>query len=91
MNAIRIIDGSDSSELNSLSISQNGDWFVSSSTDKLLRVWNYDEGMSGHVGLGHSGSISRVVIAPDEQHIVSVGTEGGIFIWKVPVDVSASI
>ena len=26
----------------------------------------------------------QVRISPDEQRIISVGTEGGIFIWRVP-------
>ena len=27
---------------------------------------------------------SQVKISPDEKRIISVGTEGGIFLWKVP-------
>lgn len=32
-------------------------------------------------GVAHSGSVSRVGVTPDKTRIVSVGTEGGIFIW----------
>lgn len=33
------------------------------------------------VGTGHSGSVAAVRISPDRKIIVSVGSEGGIFIW----------
>lgn len=34
-------------------------------------------------GRGHSGTVSAVKFSPDESRIVSVGEEGGIFIWKL--------
>jgi len=84
MNAIRIIDGSDSADVNSLHVNSDGKFFVSGGADKKVNVWNYDEGSKYYVGDGHSGSVSKVRISPDEERIISVGTEGGIFLWKVP-------
>jgi WD40 repeat protein len=84
MNAIRIIDGSDAADVNSLHINSDGKFFVSAGADKKVVLWNYDEGSKYFEGSGHSGSISMVKISPDEKRIISVGTEGGIFIWKVP-------
>jgi len=86
MNAIRIIDGSDSADVNSLHVNDDGKFFVSGGADKKVNLWNYDEGSKYYVGEGHSGSVSKVRISPDETRIISVGTEGGIFIWKVPAD-----
>jgi hypothetical protein len=31
--------------------------------------------------VAHSGAVTAVAVSPDKQRIVSVGTEGGIFIW----------
>jgi len=88
MNAIRIIDGSETADVNTLHINADGRFFVSGGADKKVVLWNYDEGSRYYEGLGHSGSICRVRISPDEKRIISVGTEGGIYVWKVPPDFS---
>jgi len=84
MSAIRVVDGSDSADVNSLHVSADGSFFASGGADKKVNVWNYDEGSCYYVGEGHSGAVQKVRISPDESRIISVGTEGGIFIWKVP-------
>lgn len=86
MAAIRIIDGSDTAEVNSLFINADGRFFVSGASDKKVSLWNYDEGSKYYEGVGHSGSVCKVIISPNETKVISVGTEGGIFIWKVPPD-----
>ena len=47
-------------------------------------MWHYDDGLTMNVGTGHSGSVAAVRISPDRRIIVSVGSEGGIFIWAMP-------
>ena len=59
---------------------------VTGGDDKKVNLWNYDEGSKYYVGEGHSGSVSKVRISPDEKRFISVRTEGGIFLWKVPDD-----
>jgi hypothetical protein len=34
------------------------------------------------VGVGHSGDVTALAVAPDKSAIVSTGSEGGIFIWQ---------
>ena len=48
------------------------------------QVWHYDDGVAVAVGRGHSGKVNNVCIAPDGNTVVSVGGEGGIFIWTIP-------
>lgn len=48
------------------------------------QVWRYDEGDVTHVGVGHSGNITRVKISPDGSCIVSVSADGGILKWRYP-------
>jgi WD40 repeat protein len=48
----------------------------------MINVWHYDNGKIEASGKGHSGKINKVVFSPDQKSIVSVGGEGGIFIWK---------
>jgi len=81
--AIRIIEGSEDSEMNALAITADGETFVAGGGDKLVKVYAYDEGFCHFVGEGHSGAIQRVKISPDQQTIVSVGAEGGIFVWTM--------
>ena len=58
--AIRMLDGSESGEINALAITREGEHFVSGGEDKRLKVWDYDEGICYFSGVGHSGSISKV-------------------------------
>merc|ERR1712118_515843 len=85
--AIRVLEGSDDGELCCLSISNSGQTFCSGGQDRLLKVWDYDQGMCKFLGIGHSGTISSVAIAPDQKSIVSVGSEGAIFIWNFPDEI----
>jgi WD40 repeat protein len=59
--AIRMLDGSESGEINALAITREGEHFVSGGEDKRLKVWDYDEGICYFSGVGHSGSISKVI------------------------------
>lgn len=85
--AIRMLDGSESSEVNTLAITHEGEHFVSGGEDKILRLWGYDEGICYYNGNGHSGGITRIAISPDQRSIISVGSEGAIFIWNMPEEV----
>jgi WD40 repeat protein len=58
--AIRMLDGSDSGEINALAITKEGENFVSGGEDKLVKVWDYDEGICYYTGVGHSGHITKV-------------------------------
>jgi WD40 repeat protein len=47
----------------------------------LCYCCRYDEGRCWYVGVGHSGEVTALAAAPDKSAVVSVGAEGGIFIW----------
>ena len=79
-----MIDGSETGEVNALAITKEGEHFASGGEDKRIKLWDYDEGLSYWSGLGHSGNITGIAISPDQKSIVSVGTEGAIFIWATP-------
>lgn len=70
--------------MNALSISSDGEMFASGGNDRIVKLWNYDEGHCYYYGVGHSGDITDVKISPDMKQIVSVGSEGSIFLWKYP-------
>ena len=58
--AIRMLDGSDSGELNALAIFGQGEHFISSGNDKVIKLWDYDEGITYYQGIGHSGDVTKV-------------------------------
>lgn len=68
-------------------ITKEGKHFITGGQDGLLKIWNYDEGVCYYYGEGHSGSITKIKISPDQKTIVSVGNEGAIFFWNVPEQV----
>ena len=57
---------------------------MSGGGDKLVKLWHYDEGQCQAVGIGHSGTVTKVVVSPDQRNVVSVGDEGAILIWNIP-------
>ncbi|CAM9441910.1 unnamed protein product [Chrysoparadoxa australica] len=81
--AIRVIDGGDG-EMTALDVERSGVNFVSGSLDNLVKVWHYDDGVITGIGVGHTAQVNAVRISPDQRTIVSVGEEGGIFIWEMP-------
>ena len=52
-----------------------------------INVWHYDNGKLVASGKGHSMTINKVMISPDQNIVVSVGREGGIFVWQLSRDV----
>lgn len=49
-------------------------------------MWSYSKGEVKAIGIGHSGNIQRIKIAPGNTHIVSVSADGAILVWKFPKD-----
>merc|ERR1719191_2428405 len=87
--AIRVLEASDEGELTTLDISNSGSHYVCGGEERLLKLWDYDEGICKYIGVGHSGTITSAKIAPDQSFVVSVGSEGAIFLWKMPEEIMA--
>lgn len=66
--------------MNCLAVDLEGEVVVSGASDKLVKLWGYDDGHCYFVGKGHSGNVTRVAVTPDAEKslrkIVSVGSEG---------------
>jgi WD40 repeat protein len=87
--AIRVLEGSEEGELTTLDISGSGSHYVSGGEDRLVKLWDYEEGVCKFVGVGHSGPITCCALAPNQSFVVSVGQDAAIFIWAVPDDYAA--
>jgi len=81
--AIRVIQGGDGI-MTSLDIDHDGEFFLSGSQDKEVKVWSYDEGLPVAIGRGHCGVIKAVKFSPDLKNVVSVGSTGEIIFWEMP-------
>lgn len=80
---IRVIEGGDDI-MTSLDVLPSGEFFISGSKDKVLKLWHYDDGLPVAIGRGHSGSINAIKVSPDQRTIVSVGSAGEIIFWEMP-------
>ncbi|NXS58914.1 CFA52 protein, partial [Brachypteracias leptosomus] len=81
---IREVEGSASGSINGMDITSDGTHFVTGGDDHLVKLWDYNEGAVTHVGVGHSGNITRLKICPGNKYIVSVSADGAILLWSYP-------
>jgi len=80
---IRELEGSKGGEINTLDISTDGSFFATGGNDRIVKLWGYDQGTCVQIGLGHSCNITKLKIAPDMKHVVSVSDEGAVMIWSI--------
>lgn len=84
---IRMIEGAQDGDINTLVITHSGEHMISGGDDKLLKIWDYDYGQLLYKGYGHSLGINKAVVSPSGLKIISVGKDGAIFVWKMPEEV----
>ncbi|KAF5303922.1 hypothetical protein FQA39_LY01707 [Lamprigera yunnana] len=83
-NLVREVEGSPSGSINSLDISSDGKLFATGGNDQIVKVWKYQEGITTHIGIGHSAVITAIRFSPNRKIIVSASAAGSIFFWKNP-------
>lgn len=71
------------SDINSLSISADGEVVVTASRDYNIKVWNTNEGRCVNTLEGHTGNINNVTITADKSRIFSSSEDGTVRIWDV--------
>ena len=75
------MEASQTEAINGLDIAPDGTRFVIGGSDKIVKVYNYEEGDVESVGIGHSGDINKIKISPDGHSIASVSSDGAILLW----------
>ncbi|CAK9834368.1 Cilia- and flagella-associated protein 52, partial [Anthophora retusa] len=88
---VREVEGSMNSTLNTISISQDGQYFLTGSDDCIVKLWEYRTANVVRIGLAHAAPITACAFAPNSQVIITVGADGTIIIWKNPPSSEISI
>ncbi|CAG9771369.1 unnamed protein product [Ceutorhynchus assimilis] len=81
---VRELEGSPTGTINTLDISPSGEYFITGGNDQIIKLWRYQEGMTTHIGMGHSAAVTSVRFSADGKHVISGSAAGTIFVWKVP-------
>jgi WD40 repeat protein len=69
--------------VNSVAYSPDGQWIVSTSNDRTVRVWNAKTGEQELVLSGHTASANSASFSPDGQRIASAGDDRTVRLWDV--------
>ena len=69
--------------ISSLAIDPNGQYLVSGSEDKTIKVWHRESGELRQTLFGHEQTVRTLVIHPNGQTIVSGSDDKTIKFWRI--------
>ncbi|PIA54412.1 hypothetical protein AQUCO_00900752v1, partial [Aquilegia coerulea] len=67
-----------------VSIDPSSSYLVCSFSNKSMCIYDFNNGDLVTQVVGHGEVITGVIFLPDCKHIISVGGDGCIFVWKLP-------
>uniref|UniRef100_T1J1U4 Cilia- and flagella-associated protein 52 n=1 Tax=Strigamia maritima TaxID=126957 RepID=T1J1U4_STRMM len=82
---VREVDGADSGTVTTVHVGDDGSCFVSGGTDKLIKLWKYDDGEVSHVSSIHTSDVNSAKISPAHKYILTGCEDGSLFVWKYPM------
>ena len=66
-----------------LAFSQDGERFLSASTDQTIVLWDVASGEAIRTFNGHTDAVNSVAFTPDESQIISGSADGTLILWDV--------
>lgn len=61
----------------------NTNLFATGGEDNVVRLWDMRTCRTVATARGHSGSVKACAFSPDDKQLVSVGSDGNVFVWNV--------
>ncbi|KAH0562229.1 hypothetical protein GP486_003077 [Trichoglossum hirsutum] len=80
-----------SGRVSAVSFSQDGQFFVSASQDKTVKLWETRTGALRSVLEGHSGWVNAVAFSPDSQLLASASDDKTVRLWDARTGTSRSL
>ncbi|KAJ0561022.1 putative transcription factor WD40-like family [Helianthus annuus] len=77
--------GGDFGDPNKVCVDPSCSYVVCSYSDKSICMYDITNGEMVARATGHGEAVNGIIFLPDCKHLVSVGSDGCIFVWKVPV------
>ncbi len=71
------------SEVNSVAFSLDGQYIVSGSRDKTVKLWDLKERVLLHTFNGHESEVNSVAFSPDGKYLVSGSNDKTLKLWDV--------
>lgn len=72
-----------SDTINSVTITPDGKYIVSGSSDESIKLWEISSGKEIRTFTGHKGRVNSVAVTPDGKHIVSGSSDRSIKLWEI--------
>jgi WD40 repeat protein len=69
-----------------LAYSNDGKYLFSGSSDKLIKMWDANDGSLQHTFSGHSGAVMSVAITTDGNYLVSGSTDSTVRVWNIATE-----
>ncbi|MGK7892778.1 MAG: NACHT and WD repeat domain-containing protein, partial [Xenococcus sp. (in: cyanobacteria)] len=71
------------SDVSSVTISEDGNYIVSGSTDNTVKLWSVENRELLHTFNGHENSVNSVAISEDGNYIISGSNDKTVKLWSV--------
>ena len=69
--------------IRSLAIDPNGQYLVSGSEDKTIKIWHFESGQLRQTLSGHKQTVRTLAIHPHGQTIVSGSDDKTVKFWRI--------
>ena len=81
--ALRVLEGvREGYDINSIAISRSGSHILVSGSDGVVKIYDYDGEELVAVGRGHSTAITCSIVSPNQELVLTGGSDGSVFFWQ---------
>lgn len=71
-----------SAGIKDVTVTQDGNYIISASDDRKIKVWEFNTWKEVRLLEGHSSEVSTVAVTPNEEYLVSVSSDNTLKIWN---------